>query len=120
MWIETRLWYAQRRTLRPVDSPHRVQPAHKRPSGILGSVNYAQLLLPDFTLILFGYLVCRYTALNRSVWQPVESLVYYLLFPVLLAFCMAAAACCAVNGASGRKAKVRLRSRSINWLPNSR
>jgi malonate transporter len=28
--------------------------------------------------------VCRYTALNRSVWQPVESLVYYLLFPVLL------------------------------------
>ena len=47
-------------------------------------MNYAQLLLPDFTLILFGYLVCRYTALNRSVWQPVESLVYYLLFPVLL------------------------------------
>ena len=47
-------------------------------------VNYAQLLLPDFSLILCGYLVCRYTALNRSVWQPVESLVYYLLFPVLL------------------------------------
>jgi malonate transporter len=47
-------------------------------------VNYAQLLLPDFSLILCGYLICRYTALNRSVWQPVESLVYYLLFPVLL------------------------------------
>lgn len=47
-------------------------------------MNYAQLLLPDFTLILLGYLICRYTALNRSVWQPVESLVYYLLFPVLL------------------------------------
>jgi len=47
-------------------------------------VNYATLLLPDFSLILFGYLICRYTALNRSVWQPVESLVYYLLFPVLL------------------------------------
>ena len=47
-------------------------------------MNYAQLLLPDFSLILFGYLICRYTALNRSVWQPVESLVYYLLFPVLL------------------------------------
>ena len=47
-------------------------------------MNYAQLLLPDFSLILFGYLLCRYTALNRSVWQPVESLVYYLLFPVLL------------------------------------
>jgi len=47
-------------------------------------VNYAQLLLPDFSLILCGYLICRYTALNRTVWQPVESLVYYLLFPVLL------------------------------------
>lgn len=48
------------------------------------SVNYAQLLLPDFSLILLGYLLCRYTALNRAIWQPVESLVYYLLFPVLL------------------------------------
>ena len=47
-------------------------------------MNYAQLLFPDFALILCGYLVCRYTPLNRSVWQPVESLVYYLLFPVLL------------------------------------
>ncbi|SFD37985.1 AEC family transporter [Paracidovorax konjaci] len=47
-------------------------------------MNYAQLLFPDFSLILFGYLVCRYTPLNRSIWQPVESLVYYLLFPVLL------------------------------------
>ncbi|GKT00088.1 AEC family transporter [Acidovorax sp. SUPP3434] len=47
-------------------------------------MNYAQLLLPDFALILCGYLVCRYTALNRTVWQPVESLVYYLLFPILL------------------------------------
>ncbi len=51
---------------------------------MLRAVNYAQLLLPDFSLILCGYLVCRYTALNRSVWQPVEGLVYYLLFPVLL------------------------------------
>src|SRR3990167_5305601 len=47
-------------------------------------VNYAQLLIPDFSLILCGYLICRYTALNRTVWQPVESLLYYLLFPVLL------------------------------------
>ena len=45
---------------------------------------YAQLLLPDFSLILGGYLLCRYTALNRSVWAQVESLVYYFLFPVLL------------------------------------
>ena len=47
-------------------------------------MNYAQLLLPDFSLILCGYLVCRYTALNQKVWQQVELLVYYFLFPVLL------------------------------------
>ncbi len=47
-------------------------------------MNYAQLLFPDFSLILFGYLLCRFTALDRSIWQPVENLVYYLLFPVLL------------------------------------
>jgi malonate transporter len=47
-------------------------------------VNYAQLLLPDFSLILCGYLVCRYTALNRSVWEQADKLVYFLFFPVLL------------------------------------
>ncbi len=47
-------------------------------------MNYAQLLFPDFSLILLGYLVCRYTALNRPVWEQVETLVYYFLFPVLL------------------------------------
>jgi malonate transporter and related proteins len=47
-------------------------------------VNFAQLLFPDFSLILCGYLVCRHTALDRTVWQQVESLVYYFLFPVLL------------------------------------
>lgn len=44
----------------------------------------ALLLLPDFLLIVVGFLVCRYTALNRSVWDGAERLVYYLLFPVLL------------------------------------
>jgi predicted permease len=47
-------------------------------------VNFAQLLFPDFSLILCGYLLCRYTALDRKVWAPVEGLVYYFLFPVLL------------------------------------
>lgn len=47
-------------------------------------MNYAQLLFPDFSLILLGYLVCRYTQLNRPLWEKVEALVYYLLFPVLL------------------------------------
>jgi len=52
--------------------------------GYSQAVNYAQLLLPDFSLILIGALLCRYTALDRSIWQPVEGLVYYFLFPVLL------------------------------------
>ncbi len=47
-------------------------------------MSYARLLFPDFSLILIGYLLCRHTALNRPVWQAVEGLVYYFLFPVLL------------------------------------
>lgn len=50
----------------------------------LAAVNFAQLLFPDFSLILCGYLLCRYTALNRKVWEPIESLVYFFMFPVLL------------------------------------
>jgi malonate transporter len=44
----------------------------------------ALLLLPDFLLIVVGFMLCRYTALNRPVWDAAERLVYYLLFPVLL------------------------------------
>jgi malonate transporter and related proteins len=51
---------------------------------MLAAVNFARLLFPDFSLILCGLLVCRYTPLDRSVWEPVENLVYYFLFPVLL------------------------------------
>ena len=51
---------------------------------MLDAVNYAQLLFPDFSLIACGWLLCRYTALDRRVWDQVESLVYYFLFPVLL------------------------------------
>ncbi len=47
-------------------------------------MNFAQLLFPDFSLILCGYLLCRFTALNRRIWEPLESLVYFFLFPVLL------------------------------------
>lgn len=47
-------------------------------------VNFAQLLFPDFSLILIGYLICRFTPLNRPVWTQVEQLVYFLFFPVLL------------------------------------
>lgn len=44
----------------------------------------ARLLLPDFLLIVLGFLLCRYTMLDRRVWDGAERLVYYLLFPVLL------------------------------------
>ena len=47
-------------------------------------MNFAELLFPDFSLILIGYLVCRFTPLNQTVWTQVEQLVYFLFFPVLL------------------------------------
>ncbi|MBX3635335.1 MAG: AEC family transporter [Rubrivivax sp.] len=47
-------------------------------------MSVALLLLPDFLLIVLGFLLCRHTPLNRGIWDGVERLVYYLLFPVLL------------------------------------
>lgn len=47
-------------------------------------MHYAELLVPDFSLILCGLLLCRYTALDRALWAQVERLVYFFLFPVLL------------------------------------
>jgi predicted permease len=47
-------------------------------------MHFFQLLLPDFSLILCGYVLCRWTALDRKVWEPVERLVYYFLFPLML------------------------------------
>lgn len=47
-------------------------------------MEFITILFPDFALILFGYLLCHYTALNRALWEQVERLVYFVLFPVLL------------------------------------
>lgn len=47
-------------------------------------MHFAQLLFPDFALIVCGYLICRFTQLGRPMWSQVDSLVYYVLFPVLL------------------------------------
>lgn len=47
-------------------------------------MSVALLLLPDFLLIVLGWVLCRHTPLNRTLWDGVERLVYYLLFPVLL------------------------------------
>lgn len=51
---------------------------------MLGAVNGARLLFPDFSLILCGFLLCRFTPLSRPLWEQVEKLVYFFLFPVLL------------------------------------
>jgi len=44
----------------------------------------ALLLLPDFLLIVLGFVLCHRTTLDRTIWEAAERLVYYLLFPVLL------------------------------------
>lgn len=44
----------------------------------------AALLLPDFALIVLGYALVRWSALDRPLWDAAERLVYYLLFPCLL------------------------------------
>jgi len=44
----------------------------------------AFLLLPDFLLIAIGFIICRTTSLGRPIWDGVERLVYYVLFPALL------------------------------------
>ena len=49
-----------------------------------GGLIDALVLLPDFSLIAVGWVLCRYTPLNRALWDGVERLVYVLLFPVLL------------------------------------
>ena len=47
-------------------------------------MSVALLLVPDFLLIAAGWFICRYTALNRPVWDGAERLVYHVLFPALL------------------------------------
>ncbi len=53
-------------------------------AGTLAAMASPLLLLPDFLLILLGFVVCRGTALDRPIWEAAERLVYFLLFPVLL------------------------------------
>ncbi|HEY8608829.1 MAG TPA: AEC family transporter [Noviherbaspirillum sp.] len=44
----------------------------------------AALLFPDFSLILLGFLLMRFTDWGTSFWSGLEKLVYYYLFPALL------------------------------------
>jgi cell division protein FtsI/penicillin-binding protein 2 len=47
-------------------------------------LNTAFILLPDFILILVGWGIRHYTPLRQSVWESLEQLVYWVLFPCLL------------------------------------
>lgn len=42
------------------------------------------ILFPDFTLILIGFLLKRFTDWGDGFWAGLEKLVYYILFPALL------------------------------------
>lgn len=42
------------------------------------------ILVPDFTLILLGFLLVRMAAWSPAFWTGLEKLVYYVLFPALL------------------------------------
>jgi predicted permease len=44
----------------------------------------AILLIPDFALILFGFVLNRHTDWGRDFWGGLEKLIYYVLFPALL------------------------------------
>jgi predicted permease len=47
-------------------------------------MNVLTLLLPDFLLILIGYLLIRITDWGNDFWAGLEKLVYFVLFPALL------------------------------------
>lgn len=47
-------------------------------------MSIALLLLPDFALILFGFLLNRFADWGRGFWGGLEKLIYYVLFPALL------------------------------------
>ncbi len=47
-------------------------------------MSFALLLIPDFALILFGFVLNRITSWGRDFWSGLEKLIYYVLFPALL------------------------------------
>ncbi len=49
----------------------------------------AILLIPDFALILFGFLLNRFTDWGRGFWSGLEKLIYFVLFPALLFYSIA-------------------------------
>lgn len=47
-------------------------------------MSIADLLIPDFALILLGFVLRRSSAFTADFWANLERFVYYLLFPALL------------------------------------
>lgn len=47
-------------------------------------MSIATILLPDFTLILIGFALIRYTDWGPAFWSGLEKLIYFILFPALL------------------------------------
>ena len=47
-------------------------------------MSFALLLLPDFALILLGYVLRRAMHLGDHFWTSLEKLIYFVLFPALL------------------------------------
>ncbi|CAN5819888.1 AEC family transporter [soil metagenome] len=47
-------------------------------------MSFITLLIPDFTLILLGFLLARKTNWGGHFWAGVEKMVYYVMFPALL------------------------------------
>src|SRR3569832_1003443 len=47
-------------------------------------MSIATILVPDFTLILIGFLLMRFTRWGEEFWSGLEKMVYFVLFPVLL------------------------------------
>lgn len=52
-------------------------------------MSLAFLLIPDFALVLMGFLLNRYAGWGRHFWSGLEKLIYYVLFPALLFFSIA-------------------------------
>jgi hypothetical protein len=47
-------------------------------------MSVAAILVPDFTLILLGFLLMRLTDWGPQFWSGLERMIYYILFPALL------------------------------------
>ena len=47
-------------------------------------MNIALLLIPDFAMILLGFLLHHSGLWGRAFWEGLERLIYYVLFPALL------------------------------------